>query len=65
MHAVLWLYTLLLIVLSFFLFSVLLDPSEVVYVVQVASSGSTLFLLVLGRFDGFQMSQHVLGCLRS
>ena len=57
--------TLLLIVPRYFLFSVVLGRSEVVYVVQVASSGSTLFLLVLGRFNGFQMFWRVSSCLRS
>ena len=53
--------TLLLIVPRYFLFSVVLGRSEVVYVVQVASSGSTLFLLVLGRFQRFS---NVLACFK-
>ena len=54
---VLWLFSLLLVVLRYFLFSVLLHRSEVVYVVQIASSGFTLFFLVWGRLDGFGVFQ--------
>ena len=48
-----------------FVFSVLLDRSHVVYVVQVASSGYTLFFLVWVRLDGFHMFWRVPSCLRS
>ena len=48
-----------------FLFSLLQGRSEVVYVFQVASNCSTLFMFVFGRSEGFQMFWRVLERLRS